>query len=51
MGEFHHTFEKLSNYHSFHLEANNVNSNDYQIKVISVPSIANFDMVLISHHI
>jgi hypothetical protein len=50
MGEFQYTFEKLSNYH-FHLEANNINSNDYQIKVISVPSIANFDMVLISHHI
>jgi hypothetical protein len=46
MGEFQYTFEKLSSTTDFHLEANNVNSKDYQVQVISVPSIANFDMVL-----
>jgi hypothetical protein len=31
---------------SFHIEANEVSSHDYQLKVITVPSIANFEMVL-----
>ena len=45
-GEFQYTFENLSATTDFHLEANNLNSKDYQIQVISVPSIANFDMIL-----
>ena len=30
----------------FHIEANDVSSHDYELKVVTVPSIANFEMVL-----
>ena len=30
----------------FHIEANGVFSHDYELKVVTVPSIANFEMIL-----
>ncbi len=45
-GEFQYTIEKpLSNF-LFHVEANAVSSSDYELNVVTVPSIANFEMVL-----
>lgn len=46
LGEFQYTFEKLATTTDFHFEANNINSKDYEVQIISVPSIANFNMVL-----
>lgn len=46
LGEFQYTFEKLATTTNFHFEANNINSKDYEVQIISVPSIANFNMVL-----
>ncbi|MET0759011.1 MAG: hypothetical protein ABWZ56_01210, partial [Flavobacterium sp.] len=45
-GEFQFKIEKPTSNVSFHLEANDVSSNDYELAVITVPSIANFEMVL-----
>jgi len=45
-GVFEYTFSKLSNDVDFSLQANGLNSKDYQIKVVDVPTIANFEMVL-----
>ncbi|MFC4816316.1 hypothetical protein [Flavobacterium sp. GCM10023249] len=45
-GVFQYVFEKPSNNVSFHIEANDVVSEDFTLKVTTVPSIANFEMVL-----
>ena len=45
-GEFQYKFEKLASNVSFHLEANTVSSPDYELDVIAVPAIANFEMLL-----
>ena len=45
-GEFQFKILKPSENLDFHLEANAVSSIDYQLKVITVPSIVNFEMVL-----
>lgn len=44
--EFQFVIPKLTENIEFHFEANEVSSHDYQLKVITVPSIANFEMVL-----
>jgi len=45
-GEFQYKFEKLFSNVSFHVEANAVSSPDYELNVVIVPSIANFEMRL-----
>lgn len=45
-GVFQYVFEKPVADISFHIEANDVVSVDYNLKVKTVPSIANFEMVL-----
>jgi hypothetical protein len=45
-GEFEFVIPKPSEDLDFHIEANDVSSHDYELKVITVPSIANFEMVL-----
>lgn len=45
-GEFEFLIPKPSEDLDFHIEANEVLSHDYQLKVVTVPSIANFEMVL-----
>ncbi|CAM3809049.1 DUF4175 domain-containing protein [Flavobacterium cucumis] len=45
-GVFEYTFSKLSKDVTFLLLANGLNSNEYQINVVDVPTIANFEMVL-----
>jgi len=45
-GVFEYTFSKLSKDVTFSLQANGLNSKDYQINVVDVPTIANFEMVL-----
>ena len=44
--EFQFVIPKLNENIEFHFEANEVSSHDYELKVITVPSIANFEMVL-----
>lgn len=44
--EFQFVIPKLTEDTEFHFEANEVSSNDYQLEVVTVPSIANFEMVL-----
>jgi len=46
VGEFQFVIPKPKSNIEFHLEANNVSSNDYELSVVTVPSIANFEMVL-----
>ena len=46
LGVFEYTFSKLSKDVTFSLQANRLNSKDYQINVVDVPTIANFEMVL-----
>jgi len=46
-GEFQFKISKPVNNVSFHLEANNVVSPDYELKVIAVPTIANFEMFFV----
>ena len=43
-GEFQYKFEKPTSNVSFHVEANAVSSPDYELNVVVVPSIANFEM-------
>jgi hypothetical protein len=43
-GEFQFKIVKPSSNVAFHLEANTVESSDYELKVIAVPTIANFEM-------
>ena len=45
-GEFQFVIPKPSEDVEFHIEANAVSSHDYELKVVTVPSIANFEMVL-----
>ena len=45
-GEFQFKIEKLTQDVSFHIEGNAVSSREYQLKVITVPSILNFEMQL-----
>lgn len=45
-GEFEFVIPKPSEDIEFHIEANDVSSHDYELKVVTVPSIANFEMVL-----
>jgi len=45
-GEFQFRIAKPALDIAFHVEANAVRSNDYELSVITVPSIANFEMVL-----
>ena len=43
---FEYTFSKPMKDISFHMEANTVSSNDYELKVVEVPTIANFEMTI-----
>ncbi|PRZ26236.1 DUF4175 family protein [Flavobacterium granuli] len=45
-GEFQFKISKPSENISFHLEANSVSSKEYELKVMAVPSILNFEMYL-----
>jgi hypothetical protein len=45
-GEFEFIIPKPSEDLEFHIEANDVSSRDYELKVVIVPAIANFEMVL-----
>jgi hypothetical protein len=45
-GEFQYRIEKPTSSILFHVEANTVSSSDYELNVVSVPSIANFEMLL-----
>lgn len=45
-GEFQFKISKPAVNVSFHLKANSVSSNEFELKVIRVPSIANFEMLL-----
>ncbi len=45
-GEFQFKITKPSSNVSFHLEANDVSSNEYELNVVTVPSIANLEMLL-----
>lgn len=45
-GEFEYRFSNLKNNVSFHVEANTVVSQDFQLQIIEVPSIVNFEMLL-----
>ena len=45
-GEFQFVIAKPKANLEFHLEANEVVSNDYELNVVTVPTIANFEMVL-----
>jgi hypothetical protein len=45
-GVFEYTFSKVSNDVTFSLQANGLNSKEYQINIVDVPTIANFEMVL-----
>lgn len=45
-GEFQFVIPKPSENIEFHFEANEISSHDYELKVVTVPSIANFEMVL-----
>ena len=45
-GEFQYKLEKPTSNVLFHVEANAVSSPDYELNVVTVPSIANFEMIL-----
>lgn len=45
-GVFEYKFTKPAKNISFHIEANEVSSKDYELAVVAVPTIANFEMVL-----
>ncbi|MGK4566525.1 hypothetical protein [Flavobacterium sp. 3HN19-14] len=45
-GVFEYKFEKPVKNTEFHVEANEVSSADYELAVVAVPTIANFEMVL-----
>jgi hypothetical protein len=45
-GDFEFIIPKPSANIPFHIEANEVSSQEYELKVVTVPSIANFEMVL-----
>jgi hypothetical protein len=43
-GTFQYTFSKPQKNVAFHIEANRVSSNDFELKVVEVPTISNFEM-------
>ncbi len=45
-GEFQFVIPKPKENIAFHIEANDVSSHEYELNVVTVPSIANFEMVL-----
>jgi len=45
-GEFQYKLEKPTSNVLFHVEANAISSSDYELNVVTVPSIANFEMLL-----
>ena len=45
-GEFQFVIPKPKENIAFHIEANDVSSHEYQLNVVTVPSIANFEMIL-----
>lgn len=45
-GEFQYVIPKPKENIEFHIEANDVSSNEFELNVVTVPSIANFEMVL-----
>ena len=45
-GDFEFKITKISKNKSFHIETNSIASQDYELKVFTVPSIANFEMKL-----
>jgi hypothetical protein len=45
-GEFQFTIPKPNSTVTFHVEANGISSKDFELKVVQVPSISNFEMVL-----
>jgi hypothetical protein len=45
-GEFQFVIPKPKENLEFHLEANDVSSHEYELNIVTVPSIANFEMVL-----
>ena len=45
-GVFEYTFSKPQKNISFHVEANKVTSHNYELKVVEVPTIANFEMTI-----
>ncbi|WP_374401036.1 hypothetical protein [Flavobacterium sp.] len=45
-GVFEYTFSKVTKDISFSFQANGLNSKEYQLNVVDVPTIANFEMVL-----
>lgn len=45
-GEFQFVIPKPKENLEFHMEANDVSSHEYELNVVTVPSIANFEMVL-----
>jgi len=45
-GEFQFVIPKPKENLEFHIEANEVSSHEYELNVFTVPSIANFEMVL-----
>ncbi len=45
-GEFQFVIPKPKENLAFHIEANDVSSHEYELNVVTVPSIANFEMVL-----
>ena len=45
-GTFEYTFSKPQKNISFHVEANKVSSHKYELKVVEVPTIANFEMTI-----
>ncbi|MBY0487174.1 MAG: hypothetical protein K2P85_08340 [Flavobacteriaceae bacterium] len=45
-GEFQFVIPKPKESLEFHIEANDVSSHEYELNVVTVPSIANFEMVL-----
>lgn len=45
-GEFQFVIPKPNVNTEFHFEANEISSHEYELKVVTVPSIANFEMVL-----
>ncbi|MCF6350043.1 MAG: DUF4175 family protein [Flavobacteriaceae bacterium] len=46
LGNFSHTFSNLTENKTFYIEANGVQSKDYEIKVIKTPTISNLELFL-----
>ncbi len=50
-GFFKFVFENVSKDIPFHLESNTISSSNYVLKVVDVPTIENFEMILLYFHI